>query len=180
MNLPHFLAASILLGGAVICNARPLLTPATIAKDVQAIGAKQTVKKLTNTKNRDQWERVLAQVESGDARWLAVANVLADGTDAGESEALLVSLAMALPKNPGGVLTIADTKVPFSLTEVCGAPFIEPAPDFYLRYLQETRRALGLIKDAALENKRMRCSAVIEKLLSDELTRRTQQNGPQS
>lgn len=172
MNISRLSAVCFLYGSAAIASARPLPSPAAITKEIRATGAKQTVARLTTASNGAQWDQVLLKVESGDARWLAVADALADSTDVGDSEALRISVAMALPKNPGVVLAMADTKVPFALPEICGAPFIEPEPDFYRRYLRDARHALGRFKNTALEEKRRRCLSTIEQLLSNEDARR--------
>lgn len=172
MNIPRLVAVCFLCGAAANASARPLPSPAAIIKEIHFVGAKRTVERLTEASDGAQWELVLLKVESGDARWLAVADALADGTDAGDTEALRISVAMALRKNPGAVLAMADTKMPFALPEICGAPFIEPAPDFYRRYLRDARRALDRYKNVALDEKRRRCLATIEHLLSDEDARR--------
>ncbi len=135
------------------------LTPQAITKDIESNGAKATVQKLTSGRRPRQWESVLRRIRTGDSSWLAVAGMLADGTDAGASEALQIALATALPKNPSGVLRLADTQSFLSLEDLCGAPFIEPELSYLKHYLVETRRSLSKLKDARVEQQRAKCLA---------------------
>lgn len=165
--LPCYFLSVMLCASA--CAAEPLtLTPQAITKYVEDNGAKAAVQKLIAGKRPRQWESVLKKIKTGDSSWLAVAKKLADGTDAGTSEALLVALAIALPKNPSGVLQLADTQDFLSLKEICGAPFIEPESAYLRRYLVATKRSLSNLKDAKLEQQRTRCLAEINKAISTE------------
>jgi hypothetical protein len=140
-------------------------------KDIKEHGARLTVQKLTTGKRPRQWEALLQKIETGDPRWLAVARELADGTDAGTSEDLQVVLARALPKNPADVLRLADTQSFLSINDLCAAPFIEPEPAYLKRYLRETRRSLRILHDAAVEDRRKKCLARIEMVISEESSR---------
>jgi hypothetical protein len=164
----------ILLIAATVCtNAlasnRSTLTPQSVTHDTRRIGAKAVVQQLYSS---NRWETVLKKIESGDDAWLAVVEDLAEGTDAGASEDLQVTLARALPKNPGAVLKLTGTKDFLSLDDVCAAPFIEPEHAFLMRYLTETRRSLASLKDKAVESKRLKCLSQIEKKLNEEEKRR--------
>jgi hypothetical protein len=151
-----------------VASTPPALTPRAVKDDTKRIGAKAVVNKLYSS---DRWQVVLKNIESGDATWLNVVGDLAEGTDAGTSEDLQVSLATALPKNPRGVLKVTGAKDFLSVDDICGAPFIEPEHTFLLRYLADARRSLGRLKDPEVEGKRVECLAQIDKVLAEEKAR---------
>jgi len=150
---------------------RVRINPESILDDILIIGAAATVKKLNNGE-QPQWTEVLRMIETGDPRWLAVASGLAAGTDAATSEDLQVMLAKALPINPQGVLSLADSQTFLSIENLCVAPFIEPELDYLHRYLAETLESLRRLKAEAVEAKRKRCIAQIERVLAEESARK--------
>jgi hypothetical protein len=147
------------------------MSPQEIAASVRANGAKATVDMLNSTPGTGEWESVLKQIKTGDPRWLALVADLAAGTDAGTSEALQTTLATALPKNPSGVLELADSRSFLSLTDLCSAPFIEPTHAYVVKYLKQARRALRNLNDPKVEPRRSACLAEIERTLAEELQR---------
>jgi hypothetical protein len=162
--LAAMLSTSVIAGGALTVN------PEAILKDINENGAKATVQKLTGGKH-PQWNSVLRKIESGDARWLAVTRQLAAGTDAGTSEDLQVILARALPKNPAGVLGLADSQTFLAIDDLCGAPFIEPEPAYLHRYLAKAQAAVKKLNDASVEEQRKKCLARIEKTIAEEASK---------
>ncbi|MET3135289.1 hypothetical protein AAKU55_005597 [Oxalobacteraceae bacterium GrIS 1.11] len=160
-KLTFFLFATVLYASTSARESLEL-TPQAITKNIEKNGAKATVGALSSGTHGHQWEAVLRKIKTGDARWLAVAGVLAEGTDAGTAEDLQVSLAVALPKNPGGVLLLADTKSFLSLENICGAPFIEPTHAYIKRYLAEAQHSLENLKDVKVEQQKVKCLAKIQ------------------
>jgi hypothetical protein len=141
------------------------LNPDAIAKDIDANGAKKTVQKLWG-KDGGRWDSAMRKVATGDQRWLDVAAKLAEGTDAGASEGLEVSLATALPINPKGVLKLIDTNPLFTFDSVCSAPFIEPTDAYLKSYLTKTQKMLKALKDDTVEQKRVGCLTQLDKAAS--------------
>jgi hypothetical protein len=152
----------------VFASMPPALTPKAVREDTRRIGAKAVVQKLYSA---NRWQALLKNVESGNASWLELVGELAEGTDAGTSEDLQVSLATALPKNPRGVLIVAGTKDFLSIRDICGAPFIEPEHAFLMRYLKNSQRALVALNDPTVEQKRIQCLSRIQQVLADEKDR---------
>ena len=85
-----------------------------------------------------------------------------------------IALATALPKNPGGVLRLADTQNFLSIQYLCGAPFIEPSHAFLMTYLKQARHALRKLNIPKIEEKRNTCLMEIDKALA-ELSKSTKQ-----
>jgi hypothetical protein len=83
-------------------------------------------------------------VASGDADWVALAPLVAPGTDAGASEGLSIALADALPKAPDAVLGVLTEGGggPLDVARVCSAPFIEDTPKHHVAYVQAAVKAL--------------------------------------
>jgi hypothetical protein len=169
MRTPLSLFMALVLCSSGYASGASRISPQEIAASVRANGAKATVNMLNSAPGAEQWESVLKQIKTGDPRWLAIAADLAAGTDAGTSEALQTSLAAALPKNPSGVLLLADTQSFLSLRDLCSAPFIEPSRAYLMKYLKQARRALRNLNDAKAEPRRSACLAEIDRTLSEEL-----------
>ena len=95
------------------------------------------------TANGD-WGRLIARISSGDADAISLVRELANGTDAGTSEELTISLAEALPKAPLNVLgvLIPDRNSLLSFRRVCSAPFIEDSPSHQRMYKAAALRAV--------------------------------------
>lgn len=163
-------AKDIEMCGAKIPIRNLPLNPETILQDIDSCGATTTIRKLT-CGSELLWNLVLKKIESGASRWLDVAGELAAGTDAATSEDILVTLARVLPKNPGGVLRLADSQSFLSIDELCGAPFIEPDPDYFRQYLIEAQNAVEALNDAEVEEPRVRCLARLERIIAEEHAR---------
>jgi hypothetical protein len=167
MRARYILLLATVLNTSAIAGGSLVVSPESILKDIKDNGAKITVRKLMRGKH-PQWGSVLRKVEAGDSRWLDVTKELAAGTDAGSSEDLQVTLAKALPKNPRGVLGLADSQDFLSIDNLCGAPFIEPTPAYLHRYLTEAQQSLRQLNDATVEGQRKKCLAQIERTLAEE------------
>ena len=140
-------------------------SPQNLTASIRTDGAKKTVERLYLSSRSKEWNSVIAKIQTGDSRWLTVAGELAAGTDAGTSTDLQIALATALPKNPGGVLQLADTQNFLSLPNLCGAPFIEPSRTFLSAYLKQARQALRQLNKPVMEAKRTACLMEIDKAL---------------
>lgn len=167
MRARFVLLLATLLSTAAIAAGALAVSPDAILNDIRDNGAKATVQKLTGGRH-PQWNSVLRKIESGDSRWLAVTRQLAAGTDAGTSEDLQVILARALPKNPAGVLALANSQTFLAIDDLCGAPFIEPEPAYLHRYLRQARHALMSLNDASVEEQRKKCLGQIERTIAEE------------
>jgi hypothetical protein len=145
------------------------LSPKAIIENIEHNGAKAVVDKLASGKHPRQWEKVLQKIETGNSHWLAVAKALSEGTDAGTSTDMIVTLARALPRNPSGVLLLVDgkpdAKTYFSIEELCSAPFIEPEDAYLNRYLIQTQLSLKKLHNRKVEMRRKECLARIEQVV---------------
>jgi hypothetical protein len=108
--------------GAMAPQQEPLTADAVIA-EMNKTSPADYVK--THGVNSPVYQNIMAQIESGDAGWLNVAQKLRAVTDAGATEAIDISVARALPKAPAAVIALANTGFP--IDKICTSPFIEPA-----------------------------------------------------
>jgi hypothetical protein len=154
---------SAMLCMSAVASETLALTPQAIAKYIEEHRAKETVNNLYRDNDSRRWDFVTRKIGSGDPRWLSIAKLIAEGTDASTSEGLVVSLAVALPKNPKGVLQLIGTTSFLSYETVCNAPFIEPTPTYLKNYLRKTRQVLKNLKDTAVEEQRVKCLSQIIK-----------------
>ena len=152
-----------MLSMSAVASETLALTPQAITKYIDEHGAQETVKNLYQDNDSHRWDFVTRKIGSGDARWLGIAKKIAEGTDAGTSEDLVITLATALPKNPKGVLQIIGTTNFLSYETVCNAPFIEPTPAYLKNYLRKTRQVLKSLKEPSVEIQRVKCLSQLEK-----------------
>lgn len=140
--------------------AAPQLTPETIAADIAAHGAGAVVAKLAKN---GYYDRVLGHIDKGEAEWVALAPKLAPGTDAGWAEALSISLAFALPKNPKAVLALLVGKDAFAADDICSAPFIEGTIKDVPGYIRRAKAAVAKVSDPSLQSAKAACLASLAK-----------------
>jgi hypothetical protein len=138
-------------------------TPPTEAKQLLAYisrkGADTTLKELT-AGNESRWNKVLSNIDLGSAAWLDVAQGLLPASDAGGTEDLYISLAVALTHNPEGVLSmVGPTKI--TLEQVCSIPFIEADDKTEREHVLKVRAALGRVVSPALALKKTECLKII-------------------
>lgn len=149
------------------------LTPALVLQEVRTHGAKKVVARLSKevelpsgTEGFRQfaaplWDEVIEQIETGDPQWLAVAQALRPGTDAGSAEALMITISQALPNAPANVLRIVNTDAhdqrSFNIERVCSASLIEPLSGVQESLLQRSEAALLALRVPELEGKRQAC-----------------------
>jgi hypothetical protein len=136
------------------------LTPSVIAADIAAHGAEAVVARLAK---HGDYDRVLGHIDKGETEWVALAPKLAPGTDAGYAEALIISLALALPKNPQAVLALLSGKNVFQVDDVCGAPFIEGTVKDVPAYVRKARAAVSRVMDPKFAGTKTVCLASLAK-----------------
>jgi len=155
---------------ALLAGCASGVTPRQVAQDIDKLGAKETVRRLTAMELPDDWEsrpivilpptdwdRVAENIASGQDEWLALVEPLSDGTDAGASQDLDLGLASALARNPYPVLRIIERHERFTVEDVCGLPFFEPTTEFARQYTREARRALEELHAPDVEATRLAC-----------------------
>lgn len=141
-TLPSILLA--LLYVPLLATAAPsITTPKAVSTAIDADGAQAFLASLDEASA----ERLFANIQTGQAGWVALAPKLAAGADAANAEGLGIALAYALPKNSRAVLSVvavddADGAV-LAVSRVCGMPFIEGAPK---QYRQKALRAVAAAK----------------------------------
>jgi hypothetical protein len=152
------LALVVIMGTSALAAAKP--TPETIAADIAAHGADAVVARLAK---HGDYDRVLGHIDQGGTKWVALAPKLAPGTDAGNAEALIISLALALPKNPQAVLALLSGNNAFQIDDVCGAPFIEGTVKDVPAYVRKARAAVSRVMDAKFAGAKAACLASLAK-----------------
>ena len=136
------------------------LSPEAIANEIAAHGADAVVARLAKS---GDYDRVLGHIDSGDARWVRLAPKLAPGADAGNAEALIISLAFALPRNAKAVLAVLGGKEGFAVEDVCSAPFIEDTVKDVPGYVKRAEAAVARVSDAALKPAKDACLLQLHK-----------------
>lgn len=133
--------------------------PTEIGARIDRDGAAATVTRLAA---KHKWHRVLANIGTGRAEWLALAPRLAAGTDASQSLALTIALADALPRKPAAVLAVAAAaKGPLAIERVCAAPYIEPIATDLAYYRTRARRAVEGVSAPPLQAAKRACLAAL-------------------
>lgn len=132
------------------------LSSEAVEHDIAKHGARETVSRLWST---GEYDKIMDAIDSGDARWIALAPKLAAGADAGAAEELPIALAFALPKNPHAVLNVLLPPNGLPIEDVCGAPFIEGTIKSIPGYVRETERAVAAVSDSRLTEVREACLA---------------------
>ncbi|MGK3142284.1 hypothetical protein [Pantoea sp. C2G6] len=92
------------------------------------------------------YARVSEYLSQGKSRWIELYPILHKDPFRGVTffqEGLNIAMAYALPENPVAVLKFVDGE---NVNEICGLPFIEPAPDEIRNYIQKTIVAIGKVK----------------------------------
>lgn len=141
--------------------AASLPTPTRIEASVRQRGAQATMAILAEA---GQWDAVAAKMGDGGSAWVALAPKLAPGADAGSAEALGISLAFALPRNPRAVLAAIDPANGHVLgaDRVCGMPFIEDTVKDRPAYRRQALRAVARVSDRSLANARAACLSALD------------------
>ncbi len=148
-----------------VCFVSHAQTVAPTAKQmndkIEKEGAKAVIEKLT-AHNQAEWHRVVRRIDLGSPEWLGIAGKLLKGSDAGTSEDLRISLAVALTHNPEGVLRMAGSDLP--LEQVCTVPFIEPSKHVVANHKLRVKAALRRVTAKDLTEKKAACLKSIERV----------------
>ena len=152
----------LFLGAAFLASqAHSSITPSSVGRMIDYLGAKGTVDKLANSgpsgaqTDFGDFDKVLYAIATGDPRWLALVPRLEPGTDAGTAESLRIVVAKALPKNPAGVLRLIARKP--SWRSACSYPMIEPTRQETRAYFREALPAVKSVRDPALRAAKRIC-----------------------
>lgn len=141
----------------VAAHAVPMPSPQAVRAQIQRVGPKTTVTRLDGAGDMD---RILDAIGTGDPQWIALAPLLALGTDGADGEGLGIELATALPINPAAVLRITTPgDGVLGLLRVCGVPFIESTPASDKTYLRQAVAAVAGVSDPTLKTSRDQCLA---------------------
>lgn len=155
--------ASPSFGGQTLPSAKELLT------EIEQTSASNVLERLWNDPQLfDQLENKIA---SGKDEWLKVAVALKPVSDAGFAEALEMSVAAALPKNPHGVLQLVNRG--FDLKWVCGEPEFEVPLERSLKHFNRSLSALDKVKDPSLSELKQQCVNHIQSLVKAIKEKRT-------
>jgi len=152
--------AAALAASAAHAQVRPNLPE--VRASIEREGPAATVKRLTQAR---QWDVILDGMARGEPAWIALAPLLAQGTDSGPGEGLGIALARALPRDPAAVLHVLDPKdgPVLGASRVCSAPFIEPQPGFVEAYRPQAIAAVEAVRGARLRSARDACLAMLRK-----------------
>jgi hypothetical protein len=150
------------LGPGSAAHAQVRVNLPEVRASLESRGPRETVGRLQAA---SQWDVVLDGIGKGEVAWIALVPRLAQGTDAGLSETLGVALAKALPRAPAAVLNALDPGDGPLLgpSRVCGAPFVEPTPDFLAAYRPRALAAVEGVRDPRLRSIRDACLAALRK-----------------
>lgn len=162
--LPRYGLAAAFLAMSVGCQAgggSTILTAAAVGEQVDRQGAKSVVRELRS--DEAKWDFVMARIAAGEGPWLDAAMRLRPGTDAGSTSELQSALFLALEKNAGYVLKVAN-EPPYLLGVVCGGR--DDQPDAKADALAELRRAesaVARVKEPELGAKKALCMSELKK-----------------
>ena len=146
------LVASAILAAAPSASA--------VKGSIKRQGAKATIADLAKT---GQWSAVSGRMDSGSSDWIALAPLLAPGSDAGSAEGLGISPGFPLPKNPEAVLAALDPANGHTIgaNRVCGLPFVEDTVSDLTAYRLTAIRAVQGTRDRRLASARAACLAAL-------------------
>nr|WP_295892540.1 hypothetical protein [uncultured Devosia sp.] len=142
------------LGVAAILAAltMPVLSADLTPSALRALLEGQVVQSL----DESSWNAFLAHVEAGDRGWIDLVPLLADGTDAGTSESLIITLSRALKSNPAGVLSLLATDH-YAAADICGDNDIEVSALEAAAFIDEALVKVAAVMDPDLSEARNAC-----------------------
>ena len=146
---------------AALASAPATLTPAAVARMIDAEGARRAVQTLDRGGAHTRFDALLDRIAAGERRWLALVPRLAPGTDAGTAEGLRIAVAEALPRNPSAVLRLVPGT--FTAEDACGFPMIEPTQSETRSYFTAVIPAVQDVTEPALQLAKRQCLAELRK-----------------
>lgn len=155
-NIFPIISLSLLLCLVCACSepTPDLMTADGVRASVQEAGAYNTLRLMAQNDEK-AWKNFYERVAAGEEKWLQLVPQVLGATDAGYSGGIVDALALALPKNPEGVLALEGSMV--SMKQVCSIPFAEADEDFAGAYAQSVIRALDGVNDAYFEQDKRMC-----------------------
>ena len=172
IHLRLFLSAFVILAGLISGCSQQIRSATGLAgvhaptqqilAEIKAQGAKAVVRRLESPGEKDRWEKTLREIQTGSAEWVKVARELLKGSDAGMTEDIYQSLAIALTNNPEPVLSLVDDVVPMSA--VCTVPYIEAKPGKVAAHKKRALEALQKVSRTDLISKRDACTKAIQQI----------------
>lgn len=105
------------------------------------------------------YDKVLSHIETGDEKWLNVADALLCCVDASTGESLSQALIMALVQAPEVMLARTDIN---ALGDVCTVPFIESSKTEFYNHIKAVKKALKRVKAPELLSKKAECRRLID------------------
>ena len=153
-----------MLVGCFALNAAAAPTPEALSREVAAQGPRAVLTRLWN--DQRQFDAVCDGIQTGDRRWLEVARLLKQASDAGSALSLNYSVARAIPRAPERVLRLIGDG--FTVNDVCTSPYIEPKPGVAEQYQRKAAGALATVRKPELASVRAACLAAIAAPLGKE------------
>jgi hypothetical protein len=152
-----FLVATALAALTIPSFAIDPLTPSAVRSMLQSQNATAVVQSLdTGDDANNPWSAVLDHIEAGERGWIDLVPLLADGTDAGTSESLVITLSRALKANPAGVLSVLAANH-YSPADICGDNDIEVSALEAAAFIDEALVKVAAVMDPALSQARNEC-----------------------
>ncbi len=148
------LLAIFIFDMAIVVAAEGAPSPEDIIARIQRNGGKTVLEDFWN--HEAEFEAVLRGVESGNRRWLEVAQLLKPFSDAGSSELINYAVARALPIDPQRVLRMIGHG--FELEFICTSPFDEPELGVAEAYERRALSALDSLHDPDLKAVASECA----------------------
>jgi hypothetical protein len=127
--------------------------PQNVLTLIRDQGPRVVVNRLWGT---DEWQSVITGVASGGSDWIAVAEALLPGSDAGSTSELHDAVAWALPRAPSHVLDLVARKAS-DWGLVCGGPPVEFPPEGPERYFREAINAVSFVEEKELQRAKHDC-----------------------
>lgn len=143
-----------------------VLTPASLAADLDRIGPRATVARLVEG---GDWPRTMSAIAGGGRDWIRLAPQLARGSDSDRAQDIGIALAEALPKAAADVLeaTGQNAGPALSVDRVCGVPFVEATVADIPAYVQRARAAVTAVPPLALGRARTACLKALDEATQD-------------
>ena len=142
--------------------------PSVLLAESAARGPRAVVDRLWNapaTRPGGAWASVEEHVALGSTTWLAVAEALAPGTDAGASHGLNIALHHALTRNPTGVLKLLRQR-PERAQFVCADGNDEATPQAAVADLRAAVAAVVRVRASDLQAQRVACLTALRGALA--------------
>lgn len=116
--------------------------------------ANNYMSKLLSSPDLKEYELLLLEMETGTPKWLKVATLMKEHTDAASSMSLSITLALAIKNNPSGVLELLNDD---EITWSCSVPLIEPTKVEFSDFITKTMTAVNSIDSSKIARQKAIC-----------------------